>query len=244
MRDLHTHTLYSDGKNTPEEMILAAIEKGFDEIGISDHAYTFFDESYCMKKEAIDRYLAEIAALKEKYRGRISVKCGVEQDLFSTESTERFDYAIGSLHYLKRGEEYRPLDCAKEDFVAIAKDWYGGDYYALCEEYFSLVSAYADRSDVEIIGHFDLVTKYNGGNALFDERDPRYLAAATKAADILLRAQKTFEINTGAMARGYRSAPYPAAPILRRIREQGGATILSSDAHTVQTIGYAFDRHF
>ena len=68
LRDFHTHTIYSDGGNTPEEMVLAAIDRGLECIGFSDHSYTFFDESYCMKLEAIPEYIAEIAGLKEKYK--------------------------------------------------------------------------------------------------------------------------------------------------------------------------------
>ena len=48
--DYHVHTTFSDGKNTPEEIVLAAREKGLKEIGFSDHSYTFFDERYCLKK--------------------------------------------------------------------------------------------------------------------------------------------------------------------------------------------------
>ena len=239
-RDLHTHTLYSDGKNTPEEMILAAIERGLDEIGISDHVYTFFDHSYCMRKEEIESYKAEIAALKEKYEGRISVKCGVEYDLYSTASTEGFNYAIGSLHYLKCGETYYPIDCSKEGFLTLAREGFKGDYYALAEAYFSLMSAYAQREDIDIIGHFDLIAKYNEGNALFDETHPRYLAAAKAAADALLAAGKTFEINTGAIARGYRTAPYPAPAIFAYLREKGAKFILSSDAHSPENIAFKF----
>ena len=35
--DMHTHTTYSDGLNTPEEMIKAAIKKGLDGIAVTDH---------------------------------------------------------------------------------------------------------------------------------------------------------------------------------------------------------------
>ena len=241
MIDLHTHTRYSDGKATPEEMVLAALRKGLAEIGISDHAYTFFDESYCIKKQDIPRYRAEIAELKRKYDGQIVVKCGVEQDLFSTEPTEGFDYAIGSLHYLKKGESYYPLDCSKKDFLFLAEAEFGGDYYALAEEYFSLVSAYAERKDVWVVGHFDLVTKYNEGNALFDETDPRFLTPALRAADALLAAGKIFEINTGAIARGYRTEPYPGKAILSYLKEKGAKFLLSSDAHSPENVAFAFD---
>ena len=40
LTDLHVHTNYCDGKNTPEEMVLAAIEKGMECIGFSVHSYT------------------------------------------------------------------------------------------------------------------------------------------------------------------------------------------------------------
>ena len=242
-RDLHTHTLYSDGKNTPEEMILAAIERGLDEIGISDHVYTFFDESYCMRAREVEAYKAEIAALKQKYKDRITVRCGVEYDLYSTASTEGFDYAIGSLHYLKCRETYYPIDCSKEGFVTLAREGFGGDYYALAEAYFSLVSAYAERKDISIVGHFDLIAKYNEGGVLFDENDHRYLAAAKGAADKLAAAGKIFEINTGAIARGYRTVPYPAPAIYDHLRQKGAAFLLSSDAHNTGNIAFAFDKY-
>ena len=242
MRDLHTHSTYSDGKASPEEVILAAIDKGLSEIGLSDHSYTFFDESYCMKKERVEAYKAELAALKAKYAGKISVLCGVEQDAYSTESTAGFDYVIGSAHYLKVGGEYFPLDEAEKDFVALCEKGFQGDYYALAEEYFALVAGFSERADVSVVGHFDLITKFNEGGKLFDEGDPRYLAAAKAAIDRLLQAGKIFEINTGAVARGYRTAPYPAPALLAYIKEKGGKTMLASDAHTPDKVAFGFNK--
>lgn len=241
MRDLHTHTTYSDGTTSPEEMIRAAIDMGLEEIGISDHSYTFFDESYCVKKDKIEEYKREIAELKEKYKGRISVLCGVEQDAFSTEPTTGYDYVIGSAHYLKIGEEYYPLDLSRMRFSHACRDGFGGDYYALAEAYFDLVSRFAEREDVSIIGHFDLIAKYNRLGHIFDEENPRYLAAAKKAIDKLIAAGKTFELNVGAIARRYRGVPYPAPTLLDYIREKGGKLILASDAHAPQNIAFAFD---
>lgn len=242
-RDLHTHTTYSDGRASAEEMVLAAIARGLDEIGISDHSYTDFDESYCIKKEMIPAYIAEIAALKEKYKGKIRILCGIEQDLFSKETTSPYDYAIGSAHYVCAKGEYHPLDVKKERFIKICEDCFGGDYYALAEQYFDSLQAFADREDISIIGHFDLMTKYNEGNCLFDEEDPRFLAAAKRCIDRLAAAGKTFEINTGAIARGYRTTPYPGKLLLDYIKEKGCPLILSSDAHAPENVGFAFEKY-
>ena len=43
LANFHTHTVFSDGKNTPEEVVLGALEKGFRGIGFSDHGYTPYD---------------------------------------------------------------------------------------------------------------------------------------------------------------------------------------------------------
>lgn len=45
----HTHTVIADGKSTAEEVVIQAIDKGFSVLGFSDHAYTPYDLSYCMK---------------------------------------------------------------------------------------------------------------------------------------------------------------------------------------------------
>ena len=74
LANFHTHTTLCDGKNTPEEMILAALEKGFTALGFSGHGYTDFDLRYCMQDW--EGYLAEIRRLKEQYRGKIESYLG------------------------------------------------------------------------------------------------------------------------------------------------------------------------
>ncbi len=243
MRDLHTHTCFSDGQATPEEMVVSAIGRGLDAIGISDHSYTEFDPSFCIPKERIPEYLSVLSELKERYRGRIEVLCGVEQDLFSSQSTADYDYAIGSVHYLHLDGAYHPIDESEERFIALCKTYFDGDYYALADAYFALVSEFAARPEIIMIGHFDLVAKFNEGGKLFDESHPRYLAAAARAIDRLIAAGKTFEINTGAVSRGYRSVPYPAPELCRILRNQGGKRILASDAHTPFAIAYGFEKY-
>ena len=61
LTNFHTHTVFCDGKNTPEEMVLSAIEKGFTALGFSGHGLTSFDPGYCLRDTA--GYRAEILRL-------------------------------------------------------------------------------------------------------------------------------------------------------------------------------------
>ena len=110
---------------------------------------------------------------------------------------------------------------------------------ALTEGYYRDVAAMAERKPV-ILGHIDLVTKLNRGNALFDEEAPRYRAAALEALHHADPDATLLEINTGAISRGYRDTPYPAAFLLREWRAMGGQVILTADAHSPETVIFGY----
>ena len=100
MRDLHMHSVYSDGKNTVEEMILSAIDLGLDCVGLSEHSHTEGD--VCgMTYEGTEAYRAEMTELKKKYAGRIEVLCGLERDYYS-DDTQEYDYVIRRREIFRR----------------------------------------------------------------------------------------------------------------------------------------------
>ena len=234
--DFHVHTTWCDGKDDAETIVRRALELGMTRLGFSGHAHTPCDESYCMSPEETRAYRAQIEALRVKYADRLIILCGVEQDAFSDLPTDDFDYAIGSTHYLLLDGEYVPVDEKPQTLIDAAKKHCGGDMLSLVERYYEQEAKVFDRTHADLIGHFDLITKYNEGGALFDEECPRYLDAAFAALDALLAADRPFEVNTGAIARGWRSRPYPALPLLRRIAQKGGRVVLSSDSHRAETL--------
>ncbi|MBR2342862.1 MAG: histidinol-phosphatase [Clostridia bacterium] len=238
--DLHTHSVFCDGKSTPEEMVISAIDKGLDTLGIVVHSYTEFDKSYAVKLENEPIFLSEMARLKSKYADKIRLLAGVERDIFSTEVDDGYDYTIGSVHYIERGGEYYPLDWSADRLTALAEEHFGGDMIALCEEYYSLVSKIPEKFTPDIVGHIDLITKFNEGGVLFDTASPRYVAAYRAAVDALIPTGALFEINTGAVSRGYRTSPYPASDIIDYIKSRGGKFTLSSDAHRAENIAFGF----
>ncbi|MBQ5952628.1 MAG: histidinol-phosphatase HisJ family protein [Lachnospiraceae bacterium] len=239
--DLHTHSVFCDGKDTPEEMVEAAIAKRMEAIGVCVHSHTPHDESYCASLQGMRSFLAEMQRLKEKYDGRIRVLAGAEQDLFSDADVSAFDYVIGSVHYLKHRGHYFEVDGSEACFRQIVGEQFGGDFYACADLYFEEVSSILELTHADIVGHLDLMTKFNEGGKLFNENDPRYLAAAKKCIDRLIPYGRPFEINTGAMHRAYRTGPYPSHALRAYIREKGGCFILSSDTHSADHLMYAFE---
>lgn len=237
--DLHVHTIFSDGKNTPEEMVLTAIEKGFDYIGFSDHAPMDFDDGCAMALEKMQTYSHEILRLKEKYKDQITIYLGLEMDSLSLDPGISTDYTIGSVHYLEMADGHHvPIDWKPEMLKQGMDTYFGGDIYALIEAYYEQVAFMAKKFRPDIIGHFDLVTKFQERMPLFDENHPRYIAAWQKAVDSILPYCTLFEINTGAVSRGYRTTPYPAPAIQAYILEKGGQLILNSDSHKRETLGF------
>lgn len=234
----HNHTTFCDGKSTAEEMVRTAIAAGCPSIGFSGHSYTWFDESYCMSRAGTEQYKAEILRLREQYAGQIRILLGIEQDFWSEEPTDGYDFVIGSVHYVKKDGQFLPVDNSREELLAGVNAHYGGDILAFCEDYYRQVAQVMERTGCTFVGHFDLVTKFNEGGQLFSETDPRYVRAAEAALEALCSQEAVFEINTGAMARGYRAAPYPGRAILERIRDLGGRVILSADCHDAEKLLY------
>lgn len=237
MTDFHMHTTFCDGNNTPEEIVLAAIEKGFSTIGFSGHAYIDSETSFCIQEEAA--YLAEINRLKAAYEDQICILLGTEEDSRHLVNRRNYDYIIGSSHYSFRNGTYYPLDFYPELVTDCLKDW-DNDPLALAEDYYRSFCQYIHSRKPDIIGHFDLITKFDETEQCFFSQIPQYHKIAAHYMKEALKSQCLVEVNTGAIFRGYRTTPYPSLDLLRVIKENDGKVILSSDSHCADALGYAF----
>ena len=233
LSNLHTHSTFCDGKNTPEEMVLAAIELGFCSLGFSGHGFTSKDNSYCMQDT--EGYMREIKALKEKYKGKIEIYLGVEEDLLQPVNRKDFDYIIGSSHYYNINNELYPVDSSPENLensLALS----GGDALALADGYFSRFCAYIKSRRPDVIGHFDLLTKFDEKSKKIFLENPEYHKLAEKYLREALSADCIFEVNTGAISRGWRTAPYPHENLLHVLKKEGGKLTITSDSHSANTL--------
>lgn len=239
----HTHTLFCDGKNTPEEMVLEAIRLGCPELGFSGHCYMPFYEDYCMTPQGNQEYIASVRELQEKYKDKIAIYLGVEQDYYSDAPTDGYDYVIGSVHYVYKNGCYLSVDESRESQLETVEKFYNGDFYSFIEDYFAAVADVYRKTRCHIVGHFDLVKKFNGAHDLFDPQHPRYQAAAQKALDSLLSAPVILEVNAGGIAKGHTHELYPANDILAQWLRAGKPVLFSSDCHDAKQLLFGYDAY-
>lgn len=239
--DFHTHTTYCDGKSTPRQMVESAHRMGLTDFGISGHAdYSMWEPGFGMSDEILAAYKKELERLREEYAGRMNLYIGIELDTLGP--VQQAEYAIGSTHsILKNGNLVMVDDTEKRLEEGVEKFW-NGDWYAMAQDYFELEATVYDKLHCDWIGHFDLITKFNEGYKHFDETKDAYLEPALAAMKKLNSQGLPFEINTGAISRGYRTAPYPNPILLRELKAMGGRIMINSDSHSADTIAYAFDQ--
>ncbi len=231
-QNLHTHTTYADGKNEPEELVLEAIKRGFSSIGFSEHSFMHFvDYPQQLTIEDMPKYIGQIHDLKEKYKDVIDIFCGLEYDMYSFVPTNDLDYLIGSVHYLKFGDDRRGFDRSLEEAQNFINLNFGGDAMKFAKRYFEAITWLPKAADFDIIGHFDLITKNNEHGHFIDTSSKEYLNAGFEAIHALKGKIPLFEVNTGAISRGFRTSPYPQPEFLREFKECGFGAVITSDCH-------------
>lgn len=241
-QNLHTHSIFDDGQNTLEEMILAAKAAGLTSLGFSVHTPMPFDDGWgwTISQERLPDYQAEVQRLRERYLGEIAVYCGAEWEMLSDQEFSGYEYVIGSMHHiLWEGEAYS-VDAAAEHSARYLERVFRGDTETAAEAYFRQYETLAAVAEVDIVGHFDLLTKFNEQMQLYNPDSPRFQKAAEQAMDTLIAQNKIFEINTGAISRGYRTAPYPSQTLLEKLHARGARITISADAHRTQDVAFGF----
>lgn len=236
---IHNHTTFCDGANTPAEMAAAAYAAGVHTLGFSGHSY-LPAERFGIAPEQLAAYRAACAGLKRQYAGRMEVLCGMEIDA-DTPAVRRadYDYVIGSVHSVKSPDgALTPVDDTPGAMAGGIAAHFGGSGAALAAEYYAQLAAFLKKLRPDVVGHFDLVRKFNAEGAFFDENSAVYRTAALTALEEALLTDAVFEVNTGAISRGWQKTPYPDFFLLRRLAEAKARVTVTADAHSADTLLY------
>lgn len=243
IQNLHTHGIYCDGRDTPREMAEGAVSLGFTSLGFSSHANTCFSDT-CELLDKTEVYINEIKALKEEYRGRLKIYLGTELDRYSEGYVDEslYDYTIASTHYgIKNGEKISydiSLEHSREVFVRL----FNSDTIEYARLYYHTLADMPNHIGGDFVGHFDLLTKFDKvAPELFDTGAAEYRKMALEALHAVREKYDLFEINTGALGRGWRPEPYPAPFILDEMRALDCKMIVTTDCHNRDFLDSGFE---
>jgi histidinol-phosphatase (PHP family) len=216
----------------------AAIAKGVDEIGFTEHAYYFRQTReiwrlpYHLERCAYDLDEYCDAVLDARRRG-LPVKLGLEVDCVGerqhrlAELLEPYpwDFLLGSAHEVRDvAIDQRPGIWAE---LSVEEVWRG---------YASALCDLARSGLVDVMAHPDLAKIY-GDRPSRDVLEELYedLAESFAAGGVAA------EISTAGLRKPV-SELYPSADLLRAFRRQGVPVTIASDAHEPRFVGADFDQ--
>ncbi|PFH53503.1 hypothetical protein AMATHDRAFT_137612 [Amanita thiersii Skay4041] len=253
----HSGEFCKHATGTLKDVVLAAINQGFEVYGLSEHVprYRLLDlypEEVGMSLETLEKqfhnFVEEAHRLKAFYADRINLLVGLETEYITTADLSqlelllenlgpRVQYLVGSIHHVN----CIPIDFDLDTFYKARGSTRAKNEKQAQEMFFE---AYLDaqfelmnRFQPEIIGHIDLCRLYTP-----ELRFAEYPAALERLKRNIKYARDygaLFEVNTAALSKRWDTA-YPGRDVLEAILFHGRVT-LSDDSHGPQAVGRNYD---
>jgi histidinol-phosphatase (PHP family) len=247
--NLHTHTLFCDGKAEPEAYVKKALELGFHTLGFSGHAPVPFENNFSIKEEEFDNYISAINSLKEKYKSRINIFLALEIDFIPgiTKNFSEFemqgnlDYIIGGVHLVRNKDKQGLwfIDGPKyEIYDEGLQKLFNGNIRNGVETYYLQIQEMTIVQKPDIIAHFDKIKMHNK-NRYFSEEESWYKDLVWKSLKMISGAGSIMEVNTRGLYKKRSDSTFPGPAILEQILHLKIPITLSSDAHQPEELdGY------
>lgn len=241
--DYHVHTIYSDDSDVAmEDYVKKGIALGLDEICFCDHVDygikrdwddprgILYDGKRAIANVDYPKYVEDVMTLKAKYKDDICLKMGMEfgiqkhtidkfEQLFNRYP---FDFIILSIHQID-DKEFWSQDYQKGK----TQDEYQREYYQ------NLLEVIQEYKDYSVLGHLDLIKRYDKCGAYPDEK---IMDLVDEILKTVIRDNKGIEINTSSWQYGLVDTT-PSKNILHRYLELGGKIItIGSDAHNTDRL--------
>lgn len=211
----------------------SALDSGLSEICFLDHL-TLHPGSggLSMTPEEVPLYYYAVRRLGARYRGRISVKAGLEVDFTpglmdvakSVCSSFAFDVIAGSIHFLGSWNMVSRRERAANPYK---------DNDAMYESYIDAIEAMLEDPFYDVICHLDVVSKFG------DEPSRDFRGRWRGVLEKISANNIVVEINTS----GFRyplAGMFPGEDLLAMLAQSGAAITLGSDAHRPDQVGMRF----
>jgi histidinol-phosphatase (PHP family) len=229
LSDYHIHTYFSDDSQCPmEEIVQRAILVGLDEIAFTEHV------DYGVKTDLncnYENYFKEIEMMKEKYKGKLTIKAGIEFGvqshtipLFQKDYEKYpFDFIILSNHQVDDKEFWNYQFQEGRSQEEFQKAYY--------EAIYEVVQKYKQYS---VLGHLDMIKRYD---TYGDYPDSNIMDTVEKILRCIIADGKGIEVNTSCFKYGLKDLT-PSREILKRYLQLGGTLLtIGSDTHDSEHLG-------
>jgi histidinol-phosphatase (PHP family) len=234
--DAHTHTARcGHAIGDAREYVDAAISAGISLLTFTDHQPFLRgrDSGLTMAREELPDYVSEVRALADEYRGRITIRLGLEADYLPERVEETrallaehaFDLVLGGVHF--QG------DWGFDDPRQLER-WEGRDIDAVYRTYFDDLRAAARTGLFDVMPHPDLVKKF-GHRARYVLQEEY-----AKTAAVFAQTKVAVEVNTAGLRKPVGEI-YPHAEFLRACARFGVPASVGSDAHDPKDIARDFE---
>ena len=265
--NLHTHSIYSDGKSQPREIVEEAVRQGLTTLGFSEHSPLPFDNNFSVKSADMPQYVAEIAQLKEEYKDRIDLYCALEADYLTgvsepftvTKEKYHLDYMIGGVHLVvDKVPELVPEPVEGREGPALAENiwfidgpkwevydeglqkFFNGDIRRAVRRFFEQSNEMIENEQFDIIAHFDKIKMHNR-DRYFHEDESWYRKLVLETLDLIRQKGLIMEINTRGIYKKRYNGFYPSPWLMEEACKMGVPAVISADAHHFSEISLEFE---
>lgn len=255
----HSHTNFSDGNNSLEEMVAKAKKIGFKELGISDHLivhknmaqslswpywhqrgkYNIFNNNFKSVLSDYQRHCEKIRKLSERENFKLYV--GFEVDFFTYDgwleelkdflSKLDYDYLISGNHMLFDEKCENLFDIT--DLPVLYPD--KSLQKDLLQRHFNTIKMAVESGVFKFLAHLDYARKIGEEFCAKDD----YKSEKISILNALQKQNMPMEISS----KGLRKIGdfYPCDWILTEAAKRNISFVISDDAHSVAELGDSFD---
>ena len=256
----HTHTNFSDGRNSLEEMVHHAKQIGFTEMGISDHlivhknmkqdiswpllkevnAPHVYNDDFKSILEKFKRHCDEIRRVSKQENFKLYV--GFEVDYFPYDGWEdelKWFLAQLDYDYLHTGNHF----FCEEGFEHIINMTFFKQvcpdkllYKEYAERHFEAIRRAVESGMFKFLAHMDYIRRVGPEMCDVDS----FPAEKQRVLDALEKTNTALEIST----KGLRKIGdfYPSASVLQAAAKRNIAFVISDDAHKPEELRADFDK--
>ena len=267
--NLHTHSVYSDGKSQPREIVEEAVRQGLTTLGFSEHSPLPFDNNFSVKSADMPSYVAEIAQLKEEFKDKIDLYCALEADFLTgvsepfavTKEKYHLDYLMGGVHLviepaLRQAQGPKVVEPVKTPTISTDEIWFidgpkwevydeglqkffDNDIRRAVRRFFEQSNEMIENEQFDIIAHFDKIKMHNR-DRYFHEDETWYRKLALETLDLIREKGLVMEINTRGIYKKRYNGFYPSPWLMEEACNMGIPAIISADAHHFSEITLEF----